>query len=106
LTHLITIVFLNQRNHSEDGRITGRNMLVTLLLRKYINEIKVHLLVLNALRAKYIKFSLCKSQRHEDRRIQVERAKFTLEHAMKAQRRSSGIAVLFLWSRRYRRMYV
>jgi hypothetical protein len=86
---LITIVFLNRRNHPEDGRITGRNVLVTILRRKYINEIKVHLLVLNALRAKNIKFSLCKSQRHEDRRIQVKRVKFTLEHTRKAQRRSS-----------------
>jgi hypothetical protein len=52
LTHLITIVFLNQRNHPVDGRITGRNMLVMILRRTYINEIKVPLLVHNALRAK------------------------------------------------------
>jgi len=30
LTRLITIVFLHQSGHPEDGRITGRNMLVTL----------------------------------------------------------------------------
>jgi len=31
LTHLITIEFLYQRNYPEDGWITGRNMLVTIL---------------------------------------------------------------------------
>jgi len=30
LTSLITIVFLRQSGHPEDGHFTGRNMLVTL----------------------------------------------------------------------------
>jgi len=30
-THLITIVFLYQRCHPEDGRITGRNMWIKIL---------------------------------------------------------------------------
>ena len=36
LTHLITIVFLYQSYHPEDGRITGRNMLVKILQEKHI----------------------------------------------------------------------
>jgi len=43
VTHLTINVFLY--HHPEDGRITGRNMLVNILL---INKIKVHLLVVNA----------------------------------------------------------
>jgi len=31
LTHLITIIFVYQRCDPEDGRITGRNMLVKIL---------------------------------------------------------------------------
>ena len=47
LTHLNTIVFLYQRNHPEDGQIAVQNMLVKKLQQKYINKIKVHLLVIN-----------------------------------------------------------
>jgi hypothetical protein len=31
LTHLTTIVFMYQRLHTEDGRTTGRNMMVKIL---------------------------------------------------------------------------
>jgi len=31
VTHLATIVFLYQKQHPEDGRITSRNMLVKVL---------------------------------------------------------------------------
>jgi len=30
-THLTTIVFLCEKHHPEDGRITGRNMLMKIL---------------------------------------------------------------------------
>jgi len=38
-----------QRNHPEDGHVTGRNMLVIII--KYINKIKVFLLVFNPIYA-------------------------------------------------------
>jgi len=45
VTHLTTIVVLCQKYHPEDGRITGRNMLVKIVYIKIHNIIKVHLLV-------------------------------------------------------------
>jgi len=43
--HLTTIVFLYQKQHPEDGWITGRNVLLNVLWLKFHHKIKVHLLV-------------------------------------------------------------
>jgi hypothetical protein len=47
LTHLATTVFLYQKHHPEDGRITGRNILVKILQIKERHKIEVHLWVIN-----------------------------------------------------------
>ena len=39
------LILVSQRNYSEDGQMSGRNMSVTITQWKYINKIKVHLLV-------------------------------------------------------------
>lgn len=52
---LIKIVFLFSKKHPEDGLMNGRNMLVTIIQQKYINKIKVHLLICNTFPA----FNLC-----------------------------------------------
>ena len=44
MTHLITVVFLYHKYHPEDGRTTGRNMLVKVEV-KVRRKIKAHLLV-------------------------------------------------------------
>jgi len=44
-THLTTIVLLC--HHPEDGRITGRNMFVSIFWKKIHNEIKSDLLVVD-----------------------------------------------------------
>jgi len=31
LTHLVTNAFLYQRNHPEDGHVSGQNMLLTII---------------------------------------------------------------------------
>ena len=48
VTHLTTIAFLYQKHQPKDGRITGRNMLVKILLIKIHHKIRVHLLVVYA----------------------------------------------------------
>jgi hypothetical protein len=45
VTHLGAIVFLYQKQHPEDGRITGRNMLVKTLEIRLHHKRNVHLLV-------------------------------------------------------------
>ena len=37
----------SQRNHPEDGHMSGRSMLVTITKLKYINQVQMHLLIFN-----------------------------------------------------------
>jgi len=58
LTYLTTTVFLYQKYHQEDGRITGRNMLVKIINIKIHHKIKVHLLVVHTFYIILIRFKI------------------------------------------------